>query len=789
MACLIPGYEYDIFISYRQKDNKHDGWVTEFVDNLKGELESTFKEEISVYFDINPHDGLLETHDVGASLKDKLKCLIFIPIFSRTYCDPKSFAWEHEFKAFIELASQDQFGLKVKLLSGNVASRVLPVQIHDLDEDDKKLIESELGGYIRGIEFIYKEPGVNKPLSIRDDEKKNLNKTKYEIQVNKVANAIKEIIIGLNNPLSDRNVGSKDISEEKPINRKMRRTRIIAGTLLLLALIIAGYFILQRHKNPTEQLEKSIAVLPFRNDSPNDSTTYFLNGVMEEILNNLQKISDFSRVLSRTSTEQYRGDTKTTIPEIAKKLGVNYVVEGSGQKYGNSYRLRIQLITGKNERHLWGESYEKEIGETKDIYNTQSEIAQSIASELKATITTEEKQLINKIPTSNLTAYDFYQRGSEAWWKYVSNGKREELENSEDLFHKALGYDPKFAQAYSGLSYIYWAKHYWETFSSNNFLDSVLILTNIALSYDDQLSEAHSIKGYYYSEIGKKEKALKELDTALKLNPNDWMAYFFRASVFSEYDYVKSIKDLLKAISLNHGSQLPMILRYLDFTYLQTGFIEKCKYYAQEALELDKDSSSYYGDLASIEYISGNFIKNLEFHKKAYAKDTSNSYVSFFLGIDYMFLRQSDKALHYYKEYLQKRDKTLSDVDYFGLHRIGWAYLQIGDKKEAEYYFNELINYCDRLKIMERADPFRPAYDLAATYSIMGDKKNAYVNLRLFAKNPICTAWNMALLKYDPLFDSIRNEPEFLKIMTNMEAKYKAEHERVRKWLEEKGML
>jgi hypothetical protein len=93
MASIVPGYEYDIFISYRQKDNKHDGWVTEFVDNLKGELESTFKEEISVYFDINPHDGLLETHDVNASLKEKLKCLIFIPIISQTYCDPQSFAW------------------------------------------------------------------------------------------------------------------------------------------------------------------------------------------------------------------------------------------------------------------------------------------------------------------------------------------------------------------------------------------------------------------------------------------------------------------------------------------------------------------------------------------------------------------------------------------------------------------------------------------------------------------------------------------------------------------------
>ena len=204
MPSLIPGYEYDIFISYRQKDNKGDRWVSEFVDALKTELESTFKEEISVYFDINPHDGLLETHDVDASLKEKLKCLIFIPIISRTYCDPKSFAWEHEFKAFVEQTSKDQFGLKVKLPNGNVASRVLPVRIHDLDTADIKECESVLGGVLRGIEFIYKEPGVNKPLTADDDEKKNLNNTKYRIQINKVANAIKEIISGLKAEPADR---------------------------------------------------------------------------------------------------------------------------------------------------------------------------------------------------------------------------------------------------------------------------------------------------------------------------------------------------------------------------------------------------------------------------------------------------------------------------------------------------------------------------------------------------------------------------------------------------------
>src|SRR5674476_906605 len=119
MTSLIQGFEYDIFISYRQKDNKGDKWVSEFVDALKDELEATFKEEVSVYFDINPHDGLLETHDVDASLKEKLKCLVFIPIISQTYCDSKSYAWAHEFKAFIELATKDQFGLKVKLPGGN----------------------------------------------------------------------------------------------------------------------------------------------------------------------------------------------------------------------------------------------------------------------------------------------------------------------------------------------------------------------------------------------------------------------------------------------------------------------------------------------------------------------------------------------------------------------------------------------------------------------------------------------------------------------------------------------
>jgi dienelactone hydrolase len=233
MASIVPGYEYDIFISYRQKDNKGDRWVSEFVDALKTELESTFKEEISVYFDINPHDGLLETHDVNASLKDKLKCLIFIPIISRTYCDPKSFAWEHEFKAFVEQASQDQFGLKVKLPNGNVANRVLPVRIHDLDITDIELFETRLGGVLRSVDFVYKETGVNRQLRSKDDDViKNPNQILYRDQINKVSLAIKDIIESMKvsvtpDQVKDKEIHVKESNEKKEllIDEPVRKER------------------------------------------------------------------------------------------------------------------------------------------------------------------------------------------------------------------------------------------------------------------------------------------------------------------------------------------------------------------------------------------------------------------------------------------------------------------------------------------------------------------------------------------------------------------------------------
>ncbi len=511
MSSNIQGYKYDIFISYRQKDNKHDGWVTDFVNNLKGELESAFKEEISVYFDINPHDGLHETHDVDESLKEKLRSLIFIPVISRTYCDPKSFAWEHEFKAFVETASHDQFGLKVRLPNGNVASRILPVRIHDLDDADIKMFEEVTGSKMRTSDFIFSTAsGVNRPLKANEDHPyDNLNKTYYRDQINKFALAIKEIINALGSNGSKTEEASKERNEKAPVPLKSNnRAKILAGSAITLVLIIAGYLFIPKLTKPYAQPEKSIAVLPFINDSPDEENTYFINGIMDEILNNLQRIKDF-RVVSRTSVEKYRGSAKNTIPEIAKYLGVNYIVEGRGQKYGNSFRLRVQLIAARNEKHLWAEAFEQEIKDPGDIFNIQSRIAQSIAEELNAAITPEEKKLIEKRPTVNLTALDFYQRGREEYQKgfiaQFSNSReaKEALVKAEDLFKKALRCDSTFASAYYGLAKVYYEKHFWETYLEENILDSVLILSDKALSYDDQLSDAYTARGDYYRALKK----------------------------------------------------------------------------------------------------------------------------------------------------------------------------------------------------------------------------------------------------------------------------------------------
>ena len=218
-----------------------------------------------------------------------------------------------------------------------MASRILPIRIHDLEPEDIKLFEKETGSVLRAMDFVFKTAsGVSRPLKTNEDHPQdNLNKTFYSDQINKVGHAIKEIIHGMKSePDSQEKVEpkhkehlskteKKDKSKELSgaiINQKSKKWLIIVLSVILCIVgAFAVFKIIERSKknNDIAKLEKSIAVLPFINDSPDQENTYFINGIMDEILNNLQKIKDF-RVLSRTSTEQYRGTNKPPIQEIAK---------------------------------------------------------------------------------------------------------------------------------------------------------------------------------------------------------------------------------------------------------------------------------------------------------------------------------------------------------------------------------------------------------------------------------------------------------------------------------------
>lgn len=233
MAAILPGYEYDIFISYRQNDNR-SGWVSEFVKDLREELASTVKFPVSIYFDANPHDGLLETHSVDRTLEGKLKCLVFIPVLSQTYCDLTSFAWNSEFLAFRDQARIDQTSLNIKLSNGNIASRILPVRIHDLDPADQKRFEYESGGAIRGVDFVFRAPGVNRPLRSKDDDVKEISHLLfYRDQINKTANAIRDLLIAIETPFTLERAVPESASDKKSSGKPISIVLPIAGFLVI----------------------------------------------------------------------------------------------------------------------------------------------------------------------------------------------------------------------------------------------------------------------------------------------------------------------------------------------------------------------------------------------------------------------------------------------------------------------------------------------------------------------------------------------------------------------------
>jgi tetratricopeptide (TPR) repeat protein len=254
-------------------------------------------------------------------------------------------------------------------------------------------------------------------------------------------------------------------------------------------------------------------------------------------------------------------------------------------------------------------------------------------------------------------------------------------------------------------------------------------------------------------------------------------------------DFVKAVENLHKSVSINRGKELPDLLRGLGEAYGSfAGLPEKAKYYYQEAFNLDGDSTKYFSYLANGELVYRNYRKAVELYKKCYTRDSNNVDIILKLADAYLMVGQFNESLKYIKKSEEKLEARPAYF-YSAMKVIGYVYWQNGYKKEAEQWLNKQKKISEESIKMGRYYSIDANYDLAAVYAFMGDKEKAYENLRIVAKISVCPLWLSATIKDEPLFNSIRNEPDFQQIVNDLEAKYQAEHERVRKWLEYQGML
>lgn len=782
MPSVIAGYEYDIFISYRHKDNKYDGWVSEFVNNLRKEIEATFKEDISVYFDENSYDGLLENHQVDESLRKKLRCLIFIPIISQTYCDERSFAWQNEFVFFLNKHSENAPGIKIDLPNGNVGSRILPVRIHEIDPEDRQLIERYLGGPMRSIDFIYRSAGVNRPLRPKDDDlKTNEVQLIYRNQVNKVANAIKELISGIRIVHDGKSFRTHDQVAPKPAvkSRTKKILALSAVVVLFLSLALyAGYFYFKNSSPVTDGLDKSIAIIPFRDLSPDKSQQYFGDGVAEMIRTNLSRVGDLS-VTSMQSVMQYR-DSKKTIPEIGEELKVSHILEGSILKDGNSIRVIVQLIEAGKDEHVWSETYDRNLEE---IFKIQTDIAQKVVAMLKLKLTDREKEQVNAQQVTSIQAYDYILAGQHTISKLANGQDAGSTDQAIAQFKSALQLDPVSVEALAGLGRVYYMKSYFG--EGQHWIDSAKAIGEKILKINPDRAEGYALLGRVYYDKSEPQKAKLNLEKAISRDPNNIRALNLLSYIYKEErNFEKGIPLAIKVARLSPtgGDGTPEEFIRIGNLLFEGGYFDLAEQAWHKHTILYPDDFNGHESIIFLKLLEGKYEEAKRILSEHLEKPIDLNNIDDINGIDnyawlYYLTRQYDKAQRYYLA-VEKLDSLGFEEGihtHIYKHRLAHIYKIKGETTKAEKLFKEHLAQLEQT-VKEEKSRFGLEYDLAGAYAFLGDKEKSYYWLDKLPYNMLTTIF----IQIDPMFDSIRNEARFKKVI---ERQY-ADREAIRKVIE-----
>jgi TolB-like protein/Tfp pilus assembly protein PilF len=323
--------------------------------------------------------------------------------------------------------------------------------------------------------------------------------------------------------------------ESKTPKAGRKWTAIIVAAAVLAAALLAFQFARTRRSATAElpkqtapvasaAMDKSVAVLPFENLSSDKENAFFAQGIQDEIITTLSRISGL-RVISRTSTARY-SSAPENLPEIARQLRVSNVLEGSVQKAGDRVHINVQLIQADNDAHLWAQSYNRQLT---DIFGVEAEVAKSIADSLRATLSPQEKARVETKPTTNADAYVLYLRARD--YQTRPDNLLQDFRSAANLYNQAIKLDPNFALAHARLAAVMSTIYHWFE-PTQEVKETARREADESLRLQPDLGEGHLALGlYFYYEEGNYQEALRELNLAAKTLPNDGDVGLYIAAV------------------------------------------------------------------------------------------------------------------------------------------------------------------------------------------------------------------------------------------------------------------
>lgn len=466
----------------------------------------------------------------------------------------------------------------------------------------------------------------------------------------------------------------------------------------------------------TFSTEKRLAVLPFKNISPDSKDVYFANGITEELISTLSKITGLKIIGHTSLTQNVDGDS--SINNITENLKVQYLLTGSVRKVENKLRISVQLVDAKENITLWTQDYNRDLI---NVFAVQSDIAQSVAKEMRIHLLAGDIHNIKKKQTDNIEAYILYLNGRHEWNKRTAEGFKKGFE----YFKHAIEIDSDYALAYTGLadSYSWFAAYH--IIPANEAYSRAKLAAKRALEIDSNLAEAHIslavILKNYYSEWSEAEKEFK---LAIKLNPN--IAYAHKE--YSEYLMIMGrFNEALSEGKLTLELDPLAIVMNANLGHI----LYRARKYNEAILQLQK----------TIEMRPGVFLVTPYWH----------------LGLSYIQNDMIDKAVEKLKKW---RFSTKGNPDIMAV--LAYAYGKAGKKNEAKKILKEFNNIFDKTKDYYH---FTRSFGLALIYIGLGEKDKAFECL-LKAYNE--KSQIMFLLKTEPFFDPLRTDPRFSMLLQKM---------------------